>query len=166
MIGIALIFVQNYYMQVVLVFHNLLRWAVLLFGLWTLLNALTGVFGKRTYTAGDNRSNLLFMISCDIQLLLGLILYFNNAWFDRLKDLGNNMKDPYNRFFTMEHMSMMILAWILVHIGRSSVKRAGTDATKHKRMLLLFGLAIILILASIPWPFREIIGKPYFRWFS
>ena len=166
MIGIALIFVQNYYMQVVLVFHNLLRWAVLLFGLWTLLNALTGVFGKRTYTAGDNRSNLLFMISCDIQLLLGLILYFNNAWFDRLKDLGNNMKDPYNRFFTMEHMSMMILAWILVHIGRSSVKRAGTDATKHKRMLLFFGLAIILILASIPWPFREIIGKPYFRWFS
>lgn len=153
-------------MQVVLVLHNLLRWAVLLFGLWTLLNAITGLFGKRTFSAGDNRSNLLFMISCDIQLLLGLILYFNNAWFDRLKDLGNNMKDPYNRFFTMEHMSMMILAWILVHIGRTSVKRAATDGTKHKRMLLFFGLAIVLILASIPWPFREIIGKPYFRWFS
>ena len=108
-------------MQVVLVLHNLLRWGVLIFGLWTLLNALTGVFGRRKYTAGDNRSNLLFMIFCDIQLLFGLILYFNNAWFDRLKDLGNNMKDPYNRFFTMEHMSMMIIAWILVHVGRASV---------------------------------------------
>ncbi|MBC7889424.1 MAG: hypothetical protein H7Z13_16220 [Ferruginibacter sp.] len=153
-------------MQIVLVLHNLLRWGVLLFGLLTLVNAMTGVFGKRKYSAGDNRSNLLFMIFCDIQLLLGLILYFSNAWFDRLKDLGNNMKDPYNRFFTMEHMSLMILAWILVHVGRASVKRAGTDAAKHKRMLIFFGIAIILILVSIPWPFREAITKPYFRWFN
>ena len=153
-------------MQIVLVLHNLLRWGVLLFGLWTLWNALTGVFGKRKYTAGDNRGNLLFMICCDIQLLLGLILYFNNSWFDRLKDLGNNMKDPYNRFFTMEHMSLMILAWVLVHVGRASVKRAIGDAAKHKRMLIFFGIAILLILVSIPWPFREAIAKPYFRWFN
>lgn len=153
-------------MQIVLVLHNLLRWAVLIFGLWTLLNALTGVTGRRKYTSGDNSSNLFFMISCDIQLLLGLILYFSNSWFDRLKDLGNNMKDPYNRFFTMEHMFVMILAWILVHIGRASVKRANTDGAKHKRMLIFFGIAILLILISIPWPFREIIAKPYFRWFN
>jgi len=153
-------------MQLVLVLHNLLRWAVLLFGFWTLLNAITGVFGKRKYTSTDNKSNLFFMISCDIQLLLGLILYFSNSWFDRLKDLGNNMKDPYNRFFTMEHMSMMIIAWILVHVGRASVKRANTDNAKHTRMLLFFGIAILLILAAIPWPFREIIAKPYFRWFN
>jgi hypothetical protein len=153
-------------MQLVLVLHNLLRWAVLLFGLWTLLNAITGVFGKRKYTSTDNKSNLFFMISCDTQLLLGLILYFTNSWFDRLKDLGNNMKEPYNRFFTMEHMSMMVIAWILVHVGRASVKRANTDGAKHTRMLLFFGIAILLILAAIPWPFREIIAKPYFRWFN
>ena len=153
-------------MQIVLVIHNLLRWAVLLFGVWTLINALTGVFSKRNYTANDNRSNLFFMISCDIQLLIGLILYFSNSWFDRLKDLGSNRKDPYNRFFTMEHMSLMIVAWILVHVGRASVKRADTDAAKHKRMLIFFGIALLLILVSIPWPFREVIGKPYFRWFN
>ena len=153
-------------MQVVLVLHNLLRWGVLIFGLWTLINALTGVFSKRTYTANDNRSNLLFMIFCDIQLLVGLILYFTNSWFDRLKDLGNNMKDPVTRFFTMEHMSLMILAWILVHVGRASVKRANTDTAKHNRMLIFFGIAILLILISIPWPFRQAIARPYFRWFN
>jgi bacteriorhodopsin len=153
-------------MQAVLVFHNILRWAVLLFGLWTLLNALSGVFTKRAFNANDNRSNLFFMISCDIQLLLGLILYFSNSWFDRLKDMGATMKEPYNRFFAVEHISMMIIAWLLVHIGRSSVKRAGTDAKKHKKMLIFFGLAIVLILASIPWPFREQIAKPLFRWFN
>ena len=153
-------------MQIVLILHSLFRWAVLLFGFWTLLNAITGFFGKRTYTAGDNRSNLLFMVSCDIQLLIGLILYFTNGWFDRLKDLGNNMKDPANRFFTMEHMSLLIVAWVLVHIGRSAVKRADTDAAKHKKMLIFFGIALLLILVSIPWPFRQAIERPFFRWFN
>ncbi|CAN5284395.1 hypothetical protein BH11BAC5_BH11BAC5_41280 [soil metagenome] len=150
-------------MQSILVIHNLLRWAVVLFGVWTLINGLTGYFGKRSFTANDNRSNLFFMISCDIQLLIGLILYFNNGWFARLKDLGNNMKDPYTRFFTMEHLTMMLIAWVLVHVGRATVKKAGTDAAKHKKMLIFFGLAIVLILASIPWPFREAITRPLFR---
>jgi hypothetical protein len=63
----------------------------------------------------------------------------------------------------MEHLTMMLLAWVLVHIGRASVKRATADAIKHKRMLIFFGIAIILILASIPWPFREAIARPFFR---
>ena len=150
-------------MQFVLILHNLVRWAVLFFGFWTLLNGITGYFGKRNYTANDNRSNLFFMISCDIQLLLGLILYFVNGWSAKLKDLGSNMKDPYIRFFTMEHIVMMLIAWALVHIGRASVKKASTDTAKHKKMLLFFGIAIVLILASIPWPFREAIARPWFR---
>jgi len=86
-----------------------------------------------------------------------------DGWFSRLKDLGNNMKDPYTRFFTMEHLTMMLLAWVLVHIGRASVKKGTTDAIKHKKMLIFFGIAIILILASIPWPFREAIARPLLR---
>lgn len=153
-------------MQLVMVLHNLLRWVVLLAGVWTLLNALRGTFNKSPFTANDNRSNLIFMISCDIQLLLGLILYFNNAWYERLKSgMGPVMKDSFLRFFTVEHISMMLIAWILVHVGRTSVKRAATDAAKHKKMLIFFGLALLLILAAIPWPFRTEIAKPLFRWF-
>jgi hypothetical protein len=151
-------------MQLILALHNLVRWAILLFGLWTLINALTGVLSKRSFTSGDNRSNLFFMISCDVQLLLGLILYFVNGWFSQLKENTKIvMQDPALRFFTVEHSFMMILAWILVHVGRSSVKKASTDTAKHKRMLIFFGLAILLIIAAIPWPFREMIGRPWFR---
>jgi hypothetical protein len=153
-------------MQVVLVLHNIIRWAVLLFGLWTLLNAISGVATKRNYTSGDSRSNFLFMLSCDIQLLIGLILYFTNGWGERLKNLGANMKDANSRFFTMEHGLMMIIALVLVHVGRVSVKKATTPAAKHKRTLIFFGLAIVLILAAIPWPFREAIARPLLRWFN
>jgi hypothetical protein len=154
-------------MQIVLVLHNILRWGVLLFGVWTLLNAISGLMSKRAYSANDNRSNLFFMICCDVQLLLGLILYFSNAWFDKMKSgMGEVMKNPGDRFFTVEHGMMMILAWILVHVGRTSVKRAANDGAKHKKMLIFFGLALLLILASIPWPFRTEIARPLFRWFN
>src|SRR5687767_4445812 len=126
---------------------------------------MSGVVSKRNYTAADSRSNFLFMLSCDIQFVLGLVLYYSNLWFDRLKDLGNNMKDPTSRFFTLEHSLLMIIALILVHVGRVSVKKATTPAAKHKRTLLFFGLAIVLILAAIPWPFREAIARPLLRWF-
>ncbi len=153
-------------MQTVLVLHNLLRWLVLLFGLWTLINAITGLSAKRAYTTSDNRSNLLFMIFCDIQLLLGLILYFNNQWFGKLTDnMKAAMQDAATRFFSLEHGLMMIIAWVLVHIGRSAVKRATTDRSKHKKMLIFFGLALFLILASIPWSFRQEIARPLFRGF-
>jgi len=128
----------------------------LLFGVWTLFNALTGVIGKRNYTATDNKANLFFMISCDIQLLVGLILYFNGAWFELLKTSAKAvMQNAVPRFFAVEHALMMIIAWLLVHVGRSMVKRSDSDAQKHKRSLIYFGLAIVIILAMIPWPFRQ-----------
>ena len=143
-------------MNYTLIIHSILRWAVLLFGLWTLINALTGVFSKRNYTVGDNRASLFFMISCDIQLLLGLILYFNGMWFSMLKTNAKEvMKNGVTRFFAVEHISMMIIAWLLVHVGRSMLKRADTDAQKHTRSLIYFGIAIVIILAMIPWPFRQ-----------
>ena len=65
------------------------------------------------------------------------------------------MHDDSKRFFAVEHALMMIIAWLMVHIGRSMVKKAGTDSAKHKRSLFWFGIAILIILAMIPWPFRH-----------
>ena len=152
-------------MHAILVLHNLLRWAVLLFGVLTVMNGLSGYSRKRIFTESDNKSNLLFMICCDIQLLLGIILYIRNDWFSRLQNFSAIKSDAVQRFFAMEHMSMMILAWILVHVGRVMVKRASTDQSKHLRMIIYFGLALLLILASIPWPFRTAIARPLLQWF-
>jgi len=154
---------MNYFLPI----HSILRWAVLLFGVWALLNALTGSMRKRNYTSTDNKVSLFFMISCDIQLLVGLILYFNGGWFEMLKSntkvvMGNTIP----RFFAVEHVVMMIIAWLIVHVGRSMVKRSDFDAVKHKRSLIYFGLALLVILAMIPWPFRAPgIARPWFHGF-
>lgn len=161
-------------MQVLLILHNLLRWLILLFAFWTLLSALSGLISKKEYTVNDGRSNFFFMLSMDIQLLTGLALYFMNGWFNELKNLSEkSLQQPMVRFFTVEHAFMMIVAWILVHLGRVSVKKATTSNSKYIRTLVFFGIALILILIAIPWPWvvgailrlREAVDRPWFRWF-
>lgn len=153
-------------MEILLVLHSLIRWLILLFAFWTLISAIGGISANRNYTSADSRANFFFMLGMDIQLLIGLILYFTGVWFDRLKHLGDNMKDAMLRFFTMEHGLLMIIAWVLVHAGRVAVKKASSPRTKFKRTIIYFGIALLLILAAIPWPFREAVARPWFRWFS
>jgi hypothetical protein len=156
-----------YVMNYTLIIHSILRWAVLLFGVLAVLGAIGAVASKRPYRSGDNKLSLFFMICCDIQLLLGLVLYFTGMWFEKVKSgMGAVMKDPAERFFAVEHALMMIIAWLLVHVGRSMVKRADTDAQKHKRTLIYFGIALLIILLMIPWPFRQPgIARQYFPQF-
>lgn len=152
-------------MQVLLTLHDWVRWLILIFAFWTVISAISGLSGRRRYSSSDNKSNLFFMISMDIQIVLGMILYFNGPWFDVLKNIGSHMKDSYYRFFGMEHFLMMLIAWILVHAGRTSVKKAITDRAKFKKQLIYFGIALIVILAAIPWPFREAVARPWIRFF-
>ncbi len=130
-------------MQVLLVIHNLMRWLVLLFGVWTLLNAIAGIASKKKFTLGDGRSNFFFMLSMDIQLLVGLGLYFSGMWFESLKHLHEISGNATLRFFTIEHESMMIIAWILVHVGRVVVKRAATSLSKFNKSLFIFWNSLI-----------------------
>ena len=148
-----------------IVLHSLVRWGVLFFGIWAVVNAISGVSKKRTFSKSDKLSGLFFMILCDIQLLIGIILIFTKGYFDTIKaGMGPLMKDPTNRFFVIEHGLVMIIAWLLVHIGYSKTKKVA-DENKHKLMLRFFGLALFLILISIPWPFRSQVVRPLFQWF-
>jgi len=153
-------------MNYTIIIHSILRWAVLLFGFWAVVKAIGGITGKKNYGGSDNKAGLFFMIFCDIQLLVGLVLYFGNPWFEMLKTHTHDVMKNINgmsRFFSMEHALMMIIAWLLVHVGRSMVKRADTDAQKHKRSLIFFGIALLIIIAMIPWPFRAEIARPWIR---
>ncbi len=152
-------------MQILLVLHSLLRWFVILFGIWTIINAIVGIASKKEFRPADSRSNFFFMLSMDIQLLIGLGLYFSGMWFQSLKHLHEIAGDTTLRFFTIEHESMMIIAWILVHAGRVVVKRATTSSSKFNKSFLFFGITLLLILIATPWPFREAVSRPWFRWF-
>jgi hypothetical protein len=147
----------QYYMQdTVLLIHSLLRWAILLAGIWAVFRAFKGVSGNTPFTGADNKAGLFFMIFFDLQLLVGLYLYFVDSSLVAAAraNMGAAMKDSVLRFYAVEHITMAVIAFVLVHIGRAKVKKALTDAKKHKTALIFFGITLLLVLLLTPWPFR------------
>jgi membrane protein DedA with SNARE-associated domain len=72
------------------------------------------------------------------------------------------MRDPAARFFAVEHLSMMLAAVVLTHVGRVLARKAATPAQKRTRLSICFGMATLLMLVAIPWPgFRS--GRPLLR---
>lgn len=132
--------------------HNIVRWFVLIFGILAIIMAFIGWFGKKEWKGLDNTLGLGFTISLDVQVLLGFLLYIvspiTRAGF---ADMGAAMANSDIRFFLVEHMLMMIIALALAHIGRSRAKKAVTDVSKHKNAAIFFTIAMLLILAAIPW---------------
>ncbi len=61
------------------------------------------------------------------------------------------MADADLRFYAVEHIALMIVVLALVHLGRSLPKRVESARKKHRQAAIFFGLAIIFILAAIPW---------------
>ena len=52
-------------------------------------------------------------------------------------------------------MATMTLAVVLGTLGYSLAKRADHDRSKFRRQAIWFTVCFVLILSSIPWPFRE-----------
>lgn len=140
--------------------HNVMRWLILLFALLAIIKGIGGMNGKKAFAKADKRIALFLMICCDIQLLLGLILYVLAGWWSVLTG-GSAMASNYNRFFAVEHAVGMLVAIILVHLGYSATKKNIPDGSKFKRLFWFTLIAMIIILATIPWPGREV-ARPLF----
>lgn len=146
---------------VVLIIHSILRWVVILTALFALIRALTGLSFKRGWMEMDNRAGLFFTSAMDLQLLVGLILYFflSPTTTLALQNFGGAMSNPQARFFAVEHVAGMFIAVVIAHIGRSLSRKAPTAAQKHRRALIWFAVSLLVLLAAIPWPFLAY-GRP------
>jgi len=142
--------------------HSILRWVVLADGVAAAAMAWQGVATGRPWTRVHRILALLFLIGMDLQLLVGLALYGHLSPSTRLAmaDFGAAMKDKTLRFWAVEHPAMMLLAVILVHVGFRLARSAPSDAVRHKRVAVLFTIALVLVLAAVPWPFRAV-GRPW-----
>ena len=137
--------------------HSIGRWILLLLLLVAVFKSATA--GNRPFTSGDRKTGLFLTITADLMLLIGLYLWFAGPWGYQLietKGMSEVMKDPYNRFYAVEHQIGMLIAIILLHIGKAQSKKNLTDRAIHRRTFIFYFLSLLIILASIPWPFREI----------
>ncbi len=139
--------------------HSILRWAVLLFGLYAITKSARGVLYKQDYTPNHNMAATLFIASVHLQVVLGLFLYVARGWASNLAKMGEVMGNTTQRFWTVEHFVGMLLAAVLIQIGRTKSKKATEAPKKHKLALIFFSIGMLLILAQIPWPFRGEVAR-------
>ena len=149
---------------ILLTLHSLSRWLVLIAAVYAICRAVKGLLKKSDWAKQDDRAGMFFTSMVDIQLLLGLILYFfvSPITTSALQDFAGAMVNAGTRYFAVEHTSMMLIGLILAHIGRALSKKGNTDRQKHLRAATWFLIALIIILAAIPWPFMSA-GRPLFR---
>ena len=137
-----------------LLIHSLLRWVVILAGLVAIARAIGGVTGRRAWLPGDSAATRVFTIALDVQFTIGLLLYvwlspfIRDAW----ADMAATMRNAPLRFFAVEHITGMFIGVALAHVGKIKIGKTSDAAQKHKLAAIFFGLAMVVILLSIPWP--------------
>jgi len=147
-----------------LAIHSYLRWLVVLAGLMAIVRAVSGAAGRKSWTPADDRAGFWFVTAVDAQFLLGILLYafLSPFTYQAFGDFGAAMKNSVLRFWAVEHILGMVIGVALVHLGRIRTRK--TDSLRrHKVAAIFFGLALAVMLASIPWPGTPA-GRPLLRW--
>jgi hypothetical protein len=129
--------------------HNLLRWVIVIVGVIAVAMALRGAFARAAWSPQQNALSRLFTISVDLQLLVGLLLYFvfSPITTGAFSSFGAAMKDDHARFFLVEHLPVMIVAIVLIHIGAARARRIN----RARPAALYYTIAMVLIILAIPW---------------
>jgi hypothetical protein len=147
----------------ILTLHSILRWLLLILLLASIIKSFSGWQNKKVFVTGDRKLFLFTLITTHINFLVGLYLLF----FGRFgiisagkPDGVDVMKDKFFRFFWVEHPVGMLIAIVLITLGNAMAKKNVGDTIKFKKAFWFFFIALIIILATVPWPFREI-GRPW-----
>ena len=145
--------------------HNIMRWIILLLLIIAIVRGFVGMTGNKPFTPGDKKVGLFLMISAHITLLIGLYQWMAGRYGILTTSLPPGtklMEDDFYLFYWIEHPLGMIVAVALITIGRAQSKKNILDIVKHKRSFWYYLIALIIIIATVPWPFRTAIGRPWF----
>ena len=118
-----------------------------------IIKSLAGWFGKKSWSKSDNIFGILLTAIYDLQFLVGIVLYAFLSPLIKLAftDFGAAMKNSSLRFIAVEHILLMTIALVLVHVGRAKSKKATVATKKHKLVAIYNTIALVLVLAGIPW---------------
>ncbi|SDU23472.1 hypothetical protein SAMN05444156_2766 [Verrucomicrobium sp. GAS474] len=132
--------------------HSGVRWLVLAAGLVSVSLTFIGWKYTRPWTRAAKIAGTSYVGFLDLQLLLGILLYaidpLTRAFWQAP---GEHMKDGNMRFFAIEHVTFMVLAVALAHVGSVLARKATTDEAKYSRLFFFHVGSFLLLLAGIPW---------------
>ncbi|MEO9870702.1 hypothetical protein [Ekhidna sp.] len=126
--------------------HSGLRWLILVAVIIAVLKSLVGLFAGSNYSKFDKILAVSFVGLMHLQLVIGLVLYFFYSPF-----VTYNMGDPVQRFWSVEHIALMLFAVAAAQVGRSISKKTNDAQVKFRFQSIFFGMSLALMLLGIPW---------------
>jgi membrane protein DedA with SNARE-associated domain len=135
--------------QILLYTHSGFRYAVFVLLVALLVKSLQGWLGKQPYTTADDKVSLFFFISAHLMLTFGLVLYFVSP---NVSFAEGVMKNPTQRYYTVEHISMNIVAIVLFSLARILGKKKNEALAKHKTVFLYTLAGTLVLLVSLTSP--------------
>ena len=150
--------------QTLLFFHSLFRWLVLGSLVFAIFTSVKGYLLQSVFTKSDNSLRHLTATIAHIQLMLGILIYTQSP---TVKYFFANPIDRFHDavFFGLLHISLMLIAVILITIGSAKAKRKAGDRDKFKTLMVWFSVALLIIFIAIPWPFSPLANRPFLRTF-
>ena len=139
--------------------HSGLRWIALLLLLITVVVSLIKWTSKDSNIPKSIQT--LFRVNTGfihLQFLIGLVLLFISP---KVSFTPESWENAVVRFFSVEHSLMMIIAVILVTIASVRFRRLPSVTAKYKNIFIFNLVALLIVLAMIPWPFRGL-GSGWF----
>lgn len=132
---------------------------------WALVVTARRALSGANATAGQRKVSGALLGVTHLQLILGLVLYglLSPITTAAMSDMKAAMGDTTLRFWAVEHIFGMVLGVVFVQLGFSSVKAAFEQPRRNRRAAIFFGLALLFVVASIPWPGRPGVARPLLR---
>ena len=134
--------------------HSGLRWIALLLLLVAIFNAVASLKSGH-YRKKDKMLNLFAMVVLHIQFVIGACLMLTSP---KVSYGEEWMKSEVLRFFGLEHLLAMLIAIVLITIGRRKAENTVAINAKHRKIVIFYSIGLVIILAMIPWPVREALG--------
>jgi len=142
--------------------HSALRWLIVILLVIGIVRHLTAWLGNKHYNLTDLKRDTWLMSCAHMMLVLGLFQwYFGNLGYKLIEagGFGGVMKNAASRYWAVEHLTGMIIAIVLITLGKAVGRKGISDNDKHKKAFIFFTLAAVIIFAVMPWPFRAGIGR-------
>ncbi len=131
--------------------HSYNRYLILAALLFVLFRAFSGWLGRRPYEKGDNTASLVLVSLSHLQLLLGLVMWgFTSSWTQTaFENMALAMKDPNQRYWAVEHLAAMLIAVVLLQLGRTFSKKMSDHTAKHRKTAIYTAVAALIIVVTL-----------------
>ncbi len=147
---------ENVFYNILRASHSGLRWVALILLIAAIVNAAVSL-KSGYYKKKDKMLNLFAMVILHLQFLIGAFLLmtspkvsYHAGWIAE--------KPGIYRFYGLEHLLGMLIAIVLITIGRKKAENTIAINAKHRKIMVYYLIGLVIILAMIPWPFRANLG--------